>query len=48
LYIDSHAHLEGHKFDSDRAEMLLRRLRCESPSSYGQRAAYATPDEVPS
>jgi TatD DNase family protein len=24
LYIDSHAHLEGHKFDSDRAEMLAR------------------------
>ena len=24
LYIDSHAHLEGHKFDSDRAEMLDR------------------------
>jgi len=24
VYIDSHAHLEGHKFDSDRAEMLTR------------------------
>jgi TatD DNase family protein len=24
LYIDSHAHLEGHKFDSDRAEVLSR------------------------
>jgi TatD DNase family protein len=24
MYIDSHAHLEGHKFDSDRAEMLAR------------------------
>jgi TatD DNase family protein len=24
LYIDSHAHLEGHKFDSDRAEVLNR------------------------
>ncbi len=24
MYIDSHAHLEGHKFDSDRAEMLSR------------------------
>jgi TatD DNase family protein len=24
VYIDSHAHLEGHKFDSDRAEMLAR------------------------
>ena len=24
MYIDSHAHLEGHKFDSDRAEMLTR------------------------
>jgi TatD DNase family protein len=24
LYIDSHAHVEGHKFDSDRAEMLAR------------------------
>jgi TatD DNase family protein len=24
MYIDSHAHLEGHKFDSDRAEMLQR------------------------
>ena len=24
MYIDSHAHLEGHKFDSDRPEMLAR------------------------
>jgi TatD DNase family protein len=24
MYIDSHAHVEGHKFDSDRAEMLAR------------------------
>ena len=24
MYIDSHAHLEGHKFDSDRAEVLTR------------------------
>jgi len=24
LYIDSHAHLEGHKFDADRSEMLAR------------------------
>ena len=24
MYIDSHAHLEGHKFDSDRNEMLTR------------------------
>jgi TatD DNase family protein len=24
MYIDSHAHLEGHKFDSDRAEVLQR------------------------
>jgi TatD DNase family protein len=24
VYIDSHAHIEGHKFDSDRAEMLNR------------------------
>jgi TatD DNase family protein len=24
MYIDSHAHVEGHKFDSDRAEMLTR------------------------
>lgn len=24
MYIDSHAHLEGHKFDSDRAEVLAR------------------------
>src|SRR5580765_8627078 len=24
VYIDSHAHLEGHKFDPDRAEMLAR------------------------
>src|SRR5215475_15776111 len=24
MYIDSHAHLEGHKFDSDRSEMLAR------------------------
>jgi TatD DNase family protein len=24
MYIDSHAHVEGHKFDSDRAEMLVR------------------------
>ena len=24
MYIDSHAHLEGHKFDSDRREMLTR------------------------
>ena len=24
MYIDSHAHLEGHKFDSDRAEVLER------------------------
>ena len=24
MYIDSHAHLEGHKFDADRAEMLKR------------------------
>jgi TatD DNase family protein len=24
LYIDSHAHLEGHKFDSDRAEVFAR------------------------
>jgi TatD DNase family protein len=24
MYIDSHAHLEGHKFDSDRTEMLAR------------------------
>ena len=26
MYIDSHAHLEGHKFDSDRTEVLQRAL----------------------